>query len=56
MTNLFDNSPKKAGYSFPAEWAKHEATWLTWPHKEASWHGRVNWIRYMHLIVNLSKL
>ncbi|RZK81372.1 MAG: agmatine deiminase family protein [Pedobacter sp.] len=42
MTNLFDNSPKKAGYSFPAEWAKHEATWLTWPHKEASWPGKID--------------
>ncbi|MFP5078866.1 agmatine/peptidylarginine deiminase [Pedobacter sp. JCM 36344] len=42
MTNLFDNSPKKAGYSFPAEWAKHEATWLTWPHKEESWPGKID--------------
>ena len=44
MTSLFDNSPKKAGYSFPAEWAKHEATWLTWPHKEASWPGKIDMI------------
>jgi len=22
------------GYSFPAEWEKHKATWLAWPHKE----------------------
>jgi agmatine deiminase len=44
MTNLFDNSPKKAGYRFPAEWAKHEATWLTWPHKEESWPGKIDTI------------
>ncbi|NOT61134.1 MAG: agmatine deiminase family protein, partial [Acidobacteria bacterium] len=24
----------------PAEWEPHEATWLSWPHKEASWPGR----------------
>lgn len=42
MTSLFDNSPKKAGYRFPAEWEKHEATWLTWPHKEASWPGKLD--------------
>lgn len=42
MTNLFDHSPKKAGYSFPAEWEKHEATWLTWPHKEESWPGKID--------------
>ncbi|MBB2149511.1 agmatine deiminase family protein [Pedobacter gandavensis] len=44
MTNLFNNSPKKAGFSFPAEWAKHEATWLSWPHKEASWPGKLETI------------
>ncbi len=37
----FDNSPKKQGYQFPAEWVKHEATWLSWPHKEASWPGKI---------------
>ena len=39
--NQFDYSPKQQGYSFPAEWAKHEATWLSWPHKEASWPGKI---------------
>ena len=24
----------------PAEWAPHRGTWLSWPHKEASWPGR----------------
>ena len=24
----------------PPEWAHHEATWLSWPHKEASWPGK----------------
>lgn len=38
---IFSNSPKSAGYSFPAEWAKHEATWLSWPHKEESWPGKI---------------
>jgi len=27
------------GYFMPAEWEPHEATWLAWPHKEASWPG-----------------
>ena len=35
------NTPKSLGYSFPPEWAKHEATWLTWPHKEESWPGKI---------------
>lgn len=24
----------------PPEWALHDATWLSWPHKEASWPGK----------------
>jgi agmatine deiminase len=34
-------TPKESGYYFPAEFAKHEATWLSWPHKEASWPGKI---------------
>ncbi|SMD13556.1 agmatine deiminase family protein [Pedobacter nyackensis] len=41
---IFNSSPKKNGYRFPAEWAKHEATWLSWPHKEASWPGKLETI------------
>ncbi|MEC3878894.1 agmatine deiminase family protein [Parapedobacter sp. 10938] len=33
--------PKKLGYYFPAEWHPHRATWLSWPHKEASWPGKL---------------
>jgi len=35
-------SPKKQGFHFPAEWAPHRATWLSWPHKEASWPGKID--------------
>ncbi|HNP22632.1 MAG TPA: agmatine deiminase family protein [Panacibacter sp.] len=42
----FDNttSPKSLGYYFPAEFAPHVATWLSWPHKEASWPGKIHTI------------
>ena len=36
------STPKELGYYFPAEFDKHEATWLSWPHKEASWPGKIN--------------
>lgn len=26
----------------PAEWEPHAATWLAWPHKEASWPGKLD--------------
>jgi agmatine deiminase len=34
-------TPKELGYFFPAEFEPHEATWLSWPHKEASWPGKI---------------
>ena len=35
-------TPKQLGYVFPAEFEKHEATWLSWPHKEESWPGTIH--------------
>lgn len=37
-------TPKEQGYYFPAEFAPHTATWLSWPHKEASWPGKIETI------------
>lgn len=34
-------TPKQLGYYFPAEFAAHQSTWLSWPHKEASWPGKI---------------
>ncbi len=38
----FAATPKSLGYRFPAEFEQHEATWLSWPHKEASWPGKLD--------------
>lgn len=38
------STPKQLGYHFPAEFEKHVATWLSWPHKEASWPGKIETI------------
>jgi len=37
-------TPKQLGYYFPAEFAPHVATWLSWPHKEDSWPGKIHTI------------
>ncbi|EHQ28388.1 agmatine deiminase family protein [Mucilaginibacter paludis] len=29
------------GFHFPAEWEKQTAMWLSWPHKEESWPGKI---------------
>ena len=34
-------TPREQGYFHPAEFAKHTSTWLSWPHKEASWPGKI---------------
>src|SRR4051794_34030538 len=35
-------TPKELGYRFPAEFEPHAATWLSWPHKQASWPGKIS--------------
>lgn len=50
-------TPKEKGYYFPAEFAPHVATWLSWPHKEESWPGKIHTIypRYSEFIKELTK-
>lgn len=44
MTDLSRTTPAELGYRFPAEWEKHEATWLSYPHNETSWPGKIHTI------------
>ncbi|HKC87731.1 MAG TPA: agmatine deiminase family protein, partial [Blastocatellia bacterium] len=37
-------TPRQLGYHMPAEWEPHEATWLSWPHKEESWPGAFEFV------------
>jgi agmatine deiminase len=37
-------TPRELGYSFPAEFAPQRSMWLSWPHKEASWPGKIETI------------
>lgn len=57
--NTIDTSkyPSDLGYTFPAEWEEHEATWLSWPHKEESWPDRIDLIfpNYAQFIAELTK-
>jgi agmatine deiminase len=51
------STPKEPGYYFPAEFAPHLATWLSWPHKEASWPGKIHtiFLSYVKFIKELTK-
>jgi len=41
------SSPASHGYRMPAEWERHEATWIAWPHNRDDWPGKfqpIPWI------------
>lgn len=51
-------TPKELGYIFPAEWERHRATWLSYPHADSySWPGTLERIFpfYNQFIRELSK-
>ena len=39
--NIKTVMPAELGYTMPAEWEKHEATWLGWPHNAGDWPGEI---------------
>ena len=45
------------GFAMPAEWEKHEATWLGWPHNASDWPGKfevIPWI-YGEMVRKISR-
>ena len=43
-----NETPAGLGYSMPAEWEPHEATWLGWPHNPTDWPGKLDTIRWVY--------
>ncbi len=41
-------SPADAGFSMPAEWETHAATWLGWPHNATDWPDKLDTIRWVY--------
>ncbi|HEY2748916.1 MAG TPA: agmatine deiminase family protein [Polyangia bacterium] len=37
-----------AGQRMPAEWTRHAATWIAWPHNESDWPGKFATIRWVY--------
>src|SRR6187399_2961410 len=42
------STPSQLGYSMPAEWERHAATWLGWPHNESDWPDKIDTIRWVY--------
>jgi agmatine deiminase len=43
-------------WRMPAEWERHEATWLAWPHEETDWPGKfepIAWV-YANIVKHLA--
>jgi agmatine deiminase len=46
------------GFRMPAEWERHEATWLAWPHEISDWPGKfapIPWV-YGEIVRHLSRV
>jgi agmatine deiminase len=41
-------TPSELGFSMPAEWERHEATWLGWPHNPSDWPDKLDTIRWVY--------
>jgi agmatine deiminase len=44
----YEPTPSALGYAMPAEWEKHEATWLGWPHNPTDWPDKLDTIRWVY--------
>jgi agmatine deiminase len=43
-----EDSPASLGFTMPAEWEPHQATWLGWPHNPTDWPGKLDAIRWVY--------
>lgn len=41
-------TPRELGYCMPAEWERHDATWLAWPHNPEDWPGKFQPIPWLY--------
>src|SRR6185436_15078118 len=41
-------TPNELGFTMPAEWEPHQATWLGWPHHKTDWPGKLDTIRWVY--------
>ena len=43
-----ESLPASQGFTMPAEWEPHEATWLGWPHNPTDWPDKLDTIRWVY--------
>ncbi len=40
--------PKQPPYRMPAEWERHRATWIAWPHEESDWPEKIPAVEWVY--------
>src|ERR1044071_4600876 len=43
-----EKSPSALGFRMPAEWDRHEATWIGWPHNLTDWPGKITPVQWVY--------
>jgi agmatine deiminase len=46
--STMSETPAVLGFSMPAEWERHEATWLGWPNNPTDWPDKLDTIRWVY--------
>ncbi len=56
MSHALKDLPFHLGFSMPAEWSPHSATWTCWPFDDDIWFGRLEGVRneFADLITSIS--
>jgi agmatine deiminase len=49
-------TPSAQGYAMPAEWSRHRATWLAWPHNRETWPSQLARVQeiWLQMIIELA--
>src|SRR3954464_15937653 len=48
MKRKAEQTPAELGFGMPAEWERHDATWLSVPHNQTDWPGERDTLRLMY--------
>lgn len=57
LSTMSDATPRSLGYRWPAEWERHAATWVSWPHNPETWPGNFEVVpqRFAELVHTIAR-
>lgn len=58
LINTHNTTPRELGLHMPAEWERHAATWIAWPHNPHDWPGKfqpIPWV-YGEIVRHLTRV